>query len=58
MTKKELQAALISQIKHYDKDLDYLNEKKSRDDWLYLLGRRDGLKLVLQLLEDLDEGKA
>lgn len=55
MTKKELQAALISQIRHYDKDLDYFSEKESLDDWLYVLGQRDGLKLALQLVENLAE---
>ena len=56
MIKKELQAAIVSEIKHCDKVLDH--NKKSYEDWVYVLGQRDGLKLALQLLEDLDEGKA
>ena len=55
MTKKELQAALISQIRHYDKDLNYFSEKESLDDWLYVLGQQSGLKLVLELVDCLDE---
>lgn len=56
MTKKELQAALISQIKHYDKVLDCLKGKKY-DDWVYVLGQQESLKLVLKLVDCLDEDK-
>ena len=57
MTKKELQAAIVSEIKHCDKVLDH--NKKSYEDWVYVLGQQSGLKLALQLVEYLEEdGKA
>lgn len=56
MTKKELQTELISRIKCCEKAIDSYDE--CSDSWTYARGRKDGLKLALQLIEYLNEGKA
>ena len=55
MTKKEIQAELIQRIKHCDKILFDSNE--SSYEQTFAEGRYSGLKLALQLVEHLDEGK-
>lgn len=55
MTKKELQAELISWIKRCDEVMNDYDE--CTDEWTYGEGRKSGLKLALQLVEHLDEGK-
>lgn len=69
MTKKELQVELIGRTKRCDEVLQECYEKvlsdkydEVSDDFLkgcsYIEGRKNGLKLALELLEHLDEGKA
>lgn len=55
MTKKELQAELISWIKYCDKVMNDYDE--CSDERTYGEGRKSGLKLALQLVEHLDEDK-
>lgn len=56
MTKNELQAAIVSEIKYCDKVLDH--NKKSYEDWVYVLGQQNGFKLALKLVEDLYDVRA
>lgn len=56
MTKKELQAELIRRIKNCDEVMNDYDE--CTDEQTYGEGRKSGLKLALQLIEHLDEGKA
>lgn len=55
MTKKEVQAALIQQLKYCDSMLSYENLKMQ--DRIEANERKSVLKWVLQLVEHLDEGK-
>ncbi len=56
MTKKEVQAALIQQLKYCDSMLSYENLKMQ--DRIEINERKSVLKWVMQLVEHLDEGKA
>lgn len=56
MTKKELQSELIRRIKNCDEVMNDYDE--CTDERTYGEGRKSGLKLALQLIEHLDEGKA
>lgn len=55
MTKKELQAELIRQIKDCDAEIESYSEGSA--EWEYCEGLKRAFIHVLQLVEHLDEGK-
>ena len=55
MTKKELQAELIRQLKSCD---EWQKQNSDVDNaWTFIEGRKSGLKHALQLVERLEDGK-
>ena len=55
MTKKEVQEELIRWLKSCDEVQGRYTE--DCDEWIFGEGRKSGLKLALQLVEHLEEGK-